>query len=211
MDRTHRWLAASVAVVGVSLGLLAVRQAPEGVRIPTVAAIASERPEEPLRASRSDFGLTVGTLLPTTTVAPTTTVPPATTTTVHVHPPTTVRASRDNPSTSNQEIGRRLMLERWGEDQWRCLEGLWNRESGWRETAQNPRSGAYGIPQAYSGTRDRSGRPIPFEDRGIKMSSHGADWRTNPEVQVRWGLDYVANRYGTPCKADQVQRRTGSY
>lgn len=53
-------------------------------------------------------------------------------------------------------------------------------------TADNPSSSAYGIPQALPGR---------------KMSSAGADWRTNPATQISWGLGYIANRYGTPCAA----------
>ncbi|HZZ52994.1 MAG TPA: hypothetical protein VFE26_01805, partial [Trebonia sp.] len=32
--------------------------------------------------------------------------------------------------------------------QWGCLLNIWNRESGWNYQAENPYSGAYGIPQA---------------------------------------------------------------
>lgn len=67
-----------------------------------------------------------------------------------------------------------------------CLDSLWERESGWNHTARNPSSGAYGIPQA-----------LPAD----KMASHGSDWQTNPATQIRWGLDYIDNRYGTPCGA----------
>lgn len=57
-----------------------------------------------------------------------------------------------------------------------CLIPLWNGESRWRYTAENRSSGAYGIPQALPGS---------------KMSSAGADWRTNPVTQIRWGLGYI--------------------
>lgn len=70
--------------------------------------------------------------------------------------------------------------------EYRCLEVLWTRESNWNHTADNPTSSAYGIPQALPGR---------------KMASAGADWETNPITQVRWGLGYIAQRYGTPCQA----------
>ncbi|WP_232835976.1 aggregation-promoting factor C-terminal-like domain-containing protein [Actinocorallia populi] len=70
--------------------------------------------------------------------------------------------------------------------QWRCLERLWTRESGWNHLARNPSSGAHGIPQALPGS---------------KMGGVGADWRTNPETQIKWGLRYIKGRYGTPCAA----------
>src|SRR5258708_2946402 len=66
-----------------------------------------------------------------------------------------------------------------------CLEQLWTRESGWRWDAENP-DGAYGIPQAFPGS---------------KMGSAGADWRTDPTTQIKWGLTYITDTYGTPCGA----------
>jgi len=68
-------------------------------------------------------------------------------------------------------VGCALMLD-WGFglDQMPCLENLWNKESGWNAKAANP-SGAYGIPQALPGS---------------KMSSAGADWKTNPEAFVKF-------------------------
>ena len=57
---------------------------------------------------------------------------------------------------------------------------------GWNAAAENPSSGAYGIPQSLPGS---------------KMATHGSDWRTNPETQIRWGIDYIKGRYGTPCGA----------
>jgi hypothetical protein len=73
----------------------------------------------------------------------------------------------------------------WGQDQFPPLRALWMGESGWRWNALNPSSGAYGIPQALPAS---------------KMASAGADWRTNPATQVRWGLGYVKNTpgYGSP-------------
>ena len=61
--------------------------------------------------------------------------------------------------------------------------------------AGNP-NGSYGIPQAYPGS---------------KMAAAGADWRTNPMTQVRWGLRYVNGRYGSPCGAWAVWQKQGWY
>jgi hypothetical protein len=74
----------------------------------------------------------------------------------------------------------------WGRDQYSCLVALWERESNWRWNAHNKNSGAYGIPQSLPGR---------------KMAEMGADWLTNPETQVRWGVNYIKNRYGAPCGA----------
>jgi hypothetical protein len=74
----------------------------------------------------------------------------------------------------------------WGRDQFSCLVALWERESNWRWNAMNKSSGAYGIPQSLPGR---------------KMAEMGADWATNPETQVRWGVSYIKSRYGAPCGA----------
>ena len=74
----------------------------------------------------------------------------------------------------------------WDESQFGCLESLWDRESHWNPHAANPSSGAYGIPQALPGS---------------KMASAGSDWQSNPVTQIKWGLGYIADRYGSPCGA----------
>jgi len=74
----------------------------------------------------------------------------------------------------------------WSDAEFQCLVNLWQRESGWRTTAGNKKSGAYGIPQALPGS---------------KMASAGPDWQTNPATQIKWGLGYISKRYGTPCGA----------
>ena len=88
-----------------------------------------------------------------------------------------------------------LTAEGMGNDQYSCLVDLWNRESHWSVTAANP-SGAYGIPQALPGS---------------KMATEGADWRNNPETQIRWGLGYIKKRYGTACSAWSFKRGHGYY
>ncbi|MDO5723729.1 MAG: G5 domain-containing protein [Flaviflexus sp.] len=93
---------------------------------------------------------------------------------------------------AQQQLAARGM----GGDQFRCLDQLWTRESGWNYTASNPYSGAYGIPQALPGS---------------KMASAGADWRTNPATQIAWGLNYIAGRYGTPCGALSHSHSVGWY
>jgi hypothetical protein len=84
----------------------------------------------------------------------------------------------------------------WSSSQFRCLDLLWKRESGWNYKADNPTSSAYGIPQALPGSR---------------MASEGSDWRTNPATQIKWGLNYIAGRYGTPCAAWAHSERVGWY
>ncbi|WP_329519578.1 lytic transglycosylase domain-containing protein [Spirillospora sp. NBC_01491] len=83
-----------------------------------------------------------------------------------------------------------------GEGEFGCLVKLWNKESGWRSNAANPSSGAYGIPQALPGS---------------KMASAGSDWRTSARTQIKWGLGYIKDRYGTPCKAWSHSESVGWY
>lgn len=77
-----------------------------------------------------------------------------------------------------------------------CLIWLWSRESGWRTNAYNASSGAYGIPQSLPGS---------------KMANYAADWRTNYETQVMWGLLYIMGRYGSPCAAWAHSESVGWY
>lgn len=105
----------------------------------------------------------------------------------------TVRITPTDP----RDIAQSLLSEfGFGADQFGCLDSLWTRESGWRVNADNPSSSAYGIPQA-----------LP----GAKMASAGADWATNPETQIRWGLGYIQDRYGSPCGAWAHSESNGWY
>ena len=76
-----------------------------------------------------------------------------------------------------------------------CLVDLWGRESGWKYNHQDP-SGAYGIPAALPGSR---------------MASAGPDWQTNPATQIKWGLGYIKQTYGTPCGAWSFEEANGYY
>ncbi len=71
-------------------------------------------------------------------------------------------------------------------DQWQCFSNIVDHESGWNYKAVNPSSGAYGLFQALPAS---------------KMSTAGADWQTNPATQIKWGLNYMEGRYGSPCGA----------
>jgi hypothetical protein len=83
----------------------------------------------------------------------------------------------------------------WSSGQFSCLDSLWSRESGWNVTASNP-DGAYGIPQAYPGS---------------KMASAGPNWQTDAATQIRWGLGYIKGLYGSPCGAWAHSQATGWY
>ena len=70
--------------------------------------------------------------------------------------------------------------------QYQCFSNIVDHESSWNYTAVNASSGAYGLFQALPGS---------------KMSSAGSDWQTNPATQIKWGLSYMNDRYGSPCEA----------
>ncbi|AZK96273.1 MULTISPECIES: aggregation-promoting factor C-terminal-like domain-containing protein [Streptomyces] len=81
-----------------------------------------------------------------------------------------------------KDIARQMMSA----GDFQCFSNIVTKESGWRYTATNPSSGAYGLVQAYPAT---------------KMATAGADWRTNPATQIKWGLSYMKERYDSPCGA----------
>lgn len=84
-----------------------------------------------------------------------------------------------------RDIARALLpLFGFSSDQFSCLDSLYVSESDWRVDADNPTSSAYGIPQALTQLHD-----LP------------ADYMTSAESQIRWGLEYIQDTYGTPCNA----------
>ncbi len=92
-----------------------------------------------------------------------------------------------NINVANAAIGRSLAAARgWTGGEWDALLELFACESSWIETAGNPFSGAYGIPQSLPAS---------------KMASAGSDYITNPRTQIIWGLDYIARVYGSPSRA----------
>jgi hypothetical protein len=98
-----------------------------------------------------------------------------------------VTGTQDLSDGDPREIARALLAEfGFSSDQFGCLDSLYTRESNWNVYADNPSSSAYGIPQALPGS---------------KMASAGPDWATNPVTQIRWGLGYIEDRYGSPCGA----------
>lgn len=84
----------------------------------------------------------------------------------------------------------------WTEADFNALVKLWERESGWNPNSHNSSSGAHGIPQALPAS---------------KMASEGADYYTNGYTQIRWGLKYIQQRYGSPNKAWNHFQQKGWY
>ncbi|MEU2773188.1 transglycosylase SLT domain-containing protein [Streptomyces sp. NPDC007162] len=80
--------------------------------------------------------------------------------------------------------------------QFNAFSKIVSHESGWNPSATNSSSGAYGLVQALPGS---------------KMASAGSDWKTNPATQIKWGLDYMNSRYGSPTAAWSFWQANGWY
>jgi hypothetical protein len=79
----------------------------------------------------------------------------------------------------------------WGPTELKSLIKLWDKESGWNPQARNKSSSAAGIAQ--------------------KMQSiHGAV-EPSGEGQIDWGLQYIANRYGSPSAALKFHLKNNWY
>jgi hypothetical protein len=89
-------------------------------------------------------------------------------------------------AAANQAIAKVMAVPYgWSAGQeWADLVSLWNQESGWDNTAQNPGSGAYGIAQFLDST---------WAGFGPKTS--------NPALQIKYGLEYIKQRYGSASAA----------
>ncbi len=108
-----------------------------------------------------------------------------------------VTESEQLSQSDPRDIARALMGDYgFSQDQFGCLDSLWIRESNWNPLAHNPSSGAHGIPQSLPGS---------------KMATVGADWYSNPVTQIKWGLGYIRDRYGSPCSAWGHSESVGWY
>lgn len=102
-----------------------------------------------------------------------------------------VVGTKINYSADPVELGRQMAAERgWTGSQWDALYKLWQRESGWNPNSRNGSSGACGIPQAYPCSKITD---------------------MSPAGQIRWGLNYIAGKYGNPANAYSTWQRTNSY
>jgi hypothetical protein len=108
-----------------------------------------------------------------------------------------VTKSEDLSSADPRTLAKALMPEfGMSSSEFGCLDNIWSQESGWNVHAANPTSSAYGIPQALPGS---------------KMSSAGPNWECNAETQIRWGLGYFRDRYGSACSAWSFKQGSGWY
>jgi len=80
--------------------------------------------------------------------------------------------------------------------QYKAFANIVKHESGWNVSATNASSGAYGLVQALPAS---------------KMASAGSDWKHNAATQIKWGLDYMNSRYGSPVAAWNFWQANGWY
>ncbi len=101
---------------------------------------------------------------------------------------TDVRDSSSFPTQSSYSVAQIQAMARQmvAGNQFQCFSNIVDHESSWNYKAVNASSGAYGLFQA-----------LPAG----KYASAGADWQTNPATQIKWGLNYMNERYGSPCQA----------
>jgi len=82
----------------------------------------------------------------------------------------------------------KLEYPHWNRSEWAALAKLWGKESGWKHTADNPESSAYGIAQVLN---TQPGTPAP--------------------LQIERGLAYIKHRYEKPSVAWAHWRSKGWY
>ncbi|WP_411069616.1 transglycosylase SLT domain-containing protein [Streptomyces sp. cmx-4-25] len=95
-------------------------------------------------------------------------------------------------AASPQDVARQIVPA----SQYASFSKIVAHESGWNHKATNSSSGAYGLVQALPAS---------------KMSSAGSDWKTNPATQIKWGLNYMNERYGSPNAAWAFWQSHGWY
>ncbi|WP_330304240.1 MULTISPECIES: transglycosylase SLT domain-containing protein [unclassified Streptomyces] len=103
------------------------------------------------------------------------------------------QAATTTTGSSAQSIAHQMIPDA---AQFNAFSKIVEHESGWNISATNASSGAYGLVQALPGS---------------KMASAGADWKTNPKTQIKWGLDYMNSRYGSPAAAWNFWQANGWY
>jgi soluble lytic murein transglycosylase-like protein len=100
-------------------------------------------------------------------------------------------------AVANAAIGQTIAATYgWGSgEEWDDLYDLWQRESNWNNTAQNPDSTAYGIAQFLDDT----------------WSTVSCTKTSNPVTQIECGLAYIKQRYGDPIAAWTHEQQFGWY
>ena len=103
----------------------------------------------------------------------------------------------------------------WGRSQSQCASLIFEDEARWDPHATNRRSGAYGLPQAYPASKLGDWAEAKATAAAKAGDTEAARlyraWRDNPVVQAEWGVDYMTERYGSPCAALAFRTGRGWY
>lgn len=106
------------------------------------------------------------------------------------------KATGSNEKGHLQAYAKALLSKYGWSNQWSDFNALEMSEAGWNVHATNPSSGAYGLAQALPAS---------------KYNSAGKDWKTSGETQLRWMMDYIKGRYGSPSKAWSFHQKNNWY
>jgi len=87
------------------------------------------------------------------------------------------------------------ILDKWGDDQWIYFNDLIQRESNWRNEAQNPKSSAFGLAQFLNST----------------WQTVGCEKTTDKFIQIDCAIKYVEKVYKTPEMAIKFHNKKGWY
>lgn len=99
----------------------------------------------------------------------------------------TVQAVKQTPEPKHEVSGTKQQWMRQAgirSNDYKYVEYIVQKESGWRYTAQNPTSSAYGLCQTM-----------------MSVHNPGGDFRSNPVTQLKWCNNYAVSRYGSWANA----------
>jgi hypothetical protein len=103
----------------------------------------------------------------------------------------------------------------WGMAQSQCASLIFEYEAQWNPHATNKKSGAYGLPQVKPASKLANWAEVKATAAANAGDPEAAwlyrAWRDNPVVQAEWGVDYMIERYGSPCAALGFRSGVGWY
>lgn len=110
----------------------------------------------------------------------------------HQNNPTQTNDAKRTWDVKDSKVYAKDVLQAWSDNQYKCLDKLWTKESHWRPEAYNKikvmGKNAGGIPQIL-----------------------GLDPKTPAPLQIDRGIKYIIHRHGTPCMAWKFHQRKGWY
>jgi hypothetical protein len=102
--------------------------------------------------------------------------------------------------SANAALAKKLFPQWAGGIDWTDWNNVAMRESGWNQFADNPSSGAYGIPQA-----------LPYTKMPKAAWPASAGGSSNPTAQIDWMASYMSGQYGGPVGAWAHEEAYGWY